>query len=464
MGLLSGWPVVVAQHMLPDVASLITPHRSVDSRPAWHIRAQRKGSVAAGAVERAFERFFMPPIRPVDLADALTDAPVRTDDYRRMVYFVALVAVGFFIPSLLMADVPISLWGVFTLGAGLTGVIIGSSFVVIRQGSRWSYAAVVVNLLILSGLATLYGNYYNQLGLAIAMVVCAHAVLHGLGPALLGVVLGGGLVPYVIQHGQPVNSTDPVYAVIYLFGAALMTWSGRNLARRRADALRNQLALTQATEREAVLILARAAEAKDEITGDHVARVGDLSYELAVRAGMTAAEAEDLGFAAMLHDVGKLHLPDNILLKPGRLTPDEWKVVQSHTVWGERILGTTAGFELARTVARSHHENFDGSGYPDGLAASQIPLAARVVRLADVFDALRSQRPYKPSWDFGRCLEELELRSGEMFDPELTVVFVRFLDEHRSDFESQGDLVPIRARHHLDRSKGLVRLAHPTSA
>lgn len=442
MGLLSGWPVVVAQHMLPGVASLITDHRSVDSRPAWHSRAQHEGVLAAGAIERAFERFFMPSVRPLDLSDAITDAPTRTDDYRRVVYFVASVAVGFFVPSLLMANVPMAQWATFTVSAALAGVVIGGSFVVVHQGSRWSYAAVVLNLAILAGLATLYGDYYNQLNLAIAMVICAHAVLHGLGPALVGVAFGGFLVPYVIQSGQPINPTDPVYAVIYLFGAALMTWSGRNLARRRADALRAQLSLTQATEREAVLILARAAEAKDEITGDHVARVGDLSHGLAVRAGMSTAEADDLGFAAMLHDVGKLHLPDRILLKPDRLTADEWQVVQSHTIWGERILGSTAGFELARKVARWHHENFDGSGYPDGLSGSQIPLAARIVRLADVFDALRSERPYKPAWEFERCLEELELRAGEMFDPELARMFVTYVDERRSEFTPEGAMPP----------------------
>lgn len=401
---------------------------------------------AARGIEQLFERFFMPPVRPVDLSDALTDAPVRTDDYRRMVAFVALVAVGFFIPSLFMASVPIDLWGVFTVGAGLTGVFIGGSFVVIRQGSRWSYLAVIVNLLILSGLATLYGSYYNQLGLAIALVVCAHAVLHGLGPALLGVVLGGVLVPYVIQHGQMVNPTDPVYAVIYLFGAALMTWSGRNLARRRADALRAQLALTQATEREAVLILARAAEAKDQVTGDHVARVGDLSYELGMRAGLGPAEAEDLRFAAMLHDVGKLHLPDDILNKPGRLTREEWGLVQLHTVWGERILGSTDGFELARRVARSHHENFDGTGYPDGLRAGQIPLVARIVRLVDVYDALRSDRPYKPAWDLGRTVAELGAHAGEMFDPELAKIFIAYLEDVGPELERANPPVVLHGR------------------
>jgi hypothetical protein len=405
-----------------------------------------RGSAAVGRVEHLFERFFMPAVSPADLSDALSDAPVRTDDYRRMVFFVASVAVGFFVPSLLLAGVPASDWATFTIGATLAGVFIGGSFMVVRQGSPWAYAAVALNLMILGGLAVLYGHYYNELSLAVAMVVCAHAVLHGLGPALTGVFLGGVLVPAVVQGDHPTNPTDPVYAVIYLFGAALMTWSGRQLARRRADALRGQLAITLATEREAVLILARAAEAKDEITGDHVARVGELSHELGLRVGMASAEAEDLRYAAMLHDVGKLHLPDSILSKPGRLTSEEWQLVQQHTIWGERILGSTAGFAMARTVARSHHENFDGSGYPDGLRGADIPLAARIVRLADVFDALRNDRPYKAGWDYSRCLEELDLRAGELFDPELAKLFVAYLDRQRAVLERDGDTVPGRGR------------------
>lgn len=372
----------------------------------------------------------MPPTNSSVLSDALSDAPTRPDDFRRIVYFVALVAVGFFVPSLLMAQVPQSSWVAFTASAAAAGVVLGGSFVVVRQGSRLGYVAVIVNALVLGGLALEYGSYYNQLGLAFAMVIGAHAILHGLGPALLGVLIGGVVVPFAIEAGQPINLTDPVYAVIYLFGAAMLPWSGRELARRRAAALRSQLVLTEATEREAVMILARAAEAKDEVTGDHVAHVGELSYELGVRAGLSTVEAENLRFAAMLHDVGKLHVPDSILKKPGRLTRDEWATVQLHTIWGERILGSTDGFQLARTVARSHHENFDGTGYPDGLRGTDIPFVARIVRLADVYDALRSERPYKPAWDLARALDELTEHAGEIFDPELARLFVAYLHDH----------------------------------
>jgi hypothetical protein len=386
--------------------------------------ARQRQQLNVGRLERVFERFLMPPISQGELSDALADAPARADDFRRIVYFVALVAVGFFVPSLLLANVPIADWPVFTLSAAMTGILIGGSFVLVHQGSRLGYVAVIINAFTLAGLATLYGSYYNQLGLAFAMVVGAHAILHGLGPAMLGVVLGGAIVPFVIQNGQEINPTDPIYAVIYLFGAAILPWSGRQVARRRADALRQQLALTVATEREAVMILARAAEAKDEATGEHVTRVGDLSAELGLRVGLSVAQIEDLRFAGMLHDVGKLHVPDRILRKPGKLTRAEWRVVQQHTIWGERILGSTDGFEMARAIARSHHENMDGSGYPDGLSGDAIPFVARIVRIVDVFDALRSDRPYKPAWELERCLEEIKRDAGTVFDPDLATEFL----------------------------------------
>src|SRR5262249_3768414 len=114
--------------------------------------------------------------------------------------------------------------------------------------------------------------------------------------------------------------------------------------------------------------------------------------------GLSTQEAERLGYSAILHDVGKIQVPDEILRKPTALTQDEWQIMRQHTITGERILSREPFFEDARNIARSHHENWDGSGYPDGRAASTIPLAARIVRVADVFDALTSTRPYKQAW------------------------------------------------------------------
>jgi putative two-component system response regulator len=383
-------------------------------------------------IEGLLERLLVPPvgdIRPVvDASSAGDPTTARIDDFRRVVAVVAATAVGFFIPSLILAQVPTSHWLPFIVAAALAGLWIGGSFYVVPEGSTWAVFAAGLNAAIIGGLAVLYQPYYHELGLLFALIVGGHAIVHGIRSALVAAVIGGAVVPYVVQAGQPVNPSDPFYSFIYLSGLALIPWTATRLARHRAAAFRHQLSLTLATEREAVMILARAAEAKDHVTGDHVLRVGDLSAEIGRRAGMSIAEAEDLRFAGMLHDVGKLHLPDQLLMKPGPLTSDEWDEVRKHTIWGERILGASEGFELARRVCRSHHENWDGSGYPDRLKAMDIPFAARIVRLADVFDALRSERPYKDAWDIARCLEEIERGAGRLFDPDLSKELIALFD------------------------------------
>ena len=382
-----------------------------------HSGTVNRRGLRPGALERLFERVLVPPVLG-DSADGKPLAPWN-DDFMRVVGAVAIAAVGFFIPSLLIAGVPPQDWLTYVVAAGVVGVVVGGSFVIVPPSSRLASVAAVVNVLAVAYIGWLFAPYYHQLTLLFVLVVASHAIVQGIYPALLAAALGALLVPYVMQSGQPVNLTDPVYALIYLSGAALVPWTAGRLARRRAAALKSQLQLTTDTEREAVMILARAAEAKDHSTGDHVVRVGDLAAQLALRAGMSTSDAEDVRFAAMLHDVGKLHLPDHVLQKPGPLTPDEWEIVKQHTIWGERILGSTSGFELARKVARWHHENVDGSGYPDGLRGDQIPLPARIVRVADVFDALASSRPYKDAWTVARILDELKAGAGSRYDSEI---------------------------------------------
>ncbi len=178
---------------------------------------------------------------------------------------------------------------------------------------------------------------------------------------------------------------------------------------------------------EAIFMLAVAAEAKDGDTGAHVRRIQRYAEALAHGLGLPSLQAERIGYSAILHDVGKIQVPDEILKKPGSLTADEFAVMQRHTLAGERILSVKPFFDLARQIARSHHENWDGSGYPDGLNGAAIPLAARIVRVADVFDALTMQRPYKPAWPVAEALAELEREAGRSFDPELAERFVELV-------------------------------------
>jgi hypothetical protein len=351
------------------------------------------------------------------------------DDYRRAVIVIALAAVGFFLPSLLIAHVPLEAWSQFIAMAGIAGLVLAGSFITVPRGSRLVYPWVVINAIAITSLGIQFGPYYHEIGLLYSLVVAAHAVVHGFGPAFLMVMIGSVAVPTLIQAGPltQTNGTDPVYAAIYLAGIAIIPWVAGRLARGRLVEVRRHLQAVIETEREAVQIIARAAEAKDDVTGDHVVRVGSVAADLALAAGGDATFAEDLRFAAMLHDVGKLHVPDGILMKRGPLDAAELELVRKHTLWGQRILGQTAGFELARTVARSHHENWDGTGYPDNLVGVATPLAARIVHLVDVFDALRAVRPYKEAWSMERAVAEIEARSGQMFDPDLVREFLRLV-------------------------------------
>jgi hypothetical protein len=197
-------------------------------------------------------------------------------------------------------------------------------------------------------------------------------------------------------------------------------------------------------ERDGMVALARGAEAKDTDTGDHVVRVQMLASELALSTGLGASQAADIGWSAMLHDVGKLHVPDRILLKPGTLTAEEWVVMRRHSVWGAEILAQGEGFEVARRIARWHHENMDGSGYPDGLRGERIPLEARIVRIADAFDAMTHTRPYQQARDIESALEEIDRWSGTQFDPELARLFI---DQVRNDVGLRDRLLAHRAAH-----------------
>jgi HD-GYP domain-containing protein (c-di-GMP phosphodiesterase class II) len=179
--------------------------------------------------------------------------------------------------------------------------------------------------------------------------------------------------------------------------------------------------------RDSIIALARGAEAKDQDTGEHVNRVGSSAEALARSVGMSTEAVDSIALAAVLHDVGKLRVPDRILMKPAALDEAEWAIMRQHPVWGEQILADGIGFGLARRIARWHHENFDGSGYPDRLSGNAIPLEARIVRIADAYDAMTHDRPYRPARPVDWALEEIERCAGRDFDPELARVFVSIL-------------------------------------
>jgi putative two-component system response regulator len=180
---------------------------------------------------------------------------------------------------------------------------------------------------------------------------------------------------------------------------------------------------------ETLECLARVAEMRDDETGRHTIRVGEMSAILAEAVGLDVDECELIRRAAPLHDTGKIGIPDAVLLKPGKLTDDEFEVVKSHATLGVKILEGTRSpvLHLAREIALTHHERWDGSGYPAGLSGEQIPLSGRIVALADVFDALTHERPYKRAWPVEAAVTEIQDQSGRQFDPAVVEAMLQTL-------------------------------------
>jgi len=180
---------------------------------------------------------------------------------------------------------------------------------------------------------------------------------------------------------------------------------------------------------EALLMLARACEARDDDTGNHVLRINHYSTALAKELGLKEPFIKELGPASILHDVGKIHTPDYLLKKQGYFTNEERSEMGKHSLYGDRILGDSEFFHLAKEIARWHHENFDGTGYPDGLKGEAIPISARIVRLADTYDALVSKRCYKGVWTDREAYDEIVNHSGAYFDPAVVEAFKRLVEK-----------------------------------
>ncbi|WP_313311416.1 two-component system response regulator [Pulveribacter sp.] len=200
--------------------------------------------------------------------------------------------------------------------------------------------------------------------------------------------------------------------------------------------VRNHLSLVRLqelrdTRLQLVQRLGRAAEYKDNETGMHVIRMSHFARLLALALGCSAAWAEDLLNAAPMHDVGKIGIPDAVLRKPGPLDAQEWDVMRTHPEIGAQIIGEHPGglLAMARTIALQHHEKWDGSGYPQGLAGEAIALEARIVALADVFDALTSERPYKRAWTPEAAMAHIQEQAGRHFDPALAERFQALLPQ-----------------------------------
>jgi putative nucleotidyltransferase with HDIG domain len=202
-------------------------------------------------------------------------------------------------------------------------------------------------------------------------------------------------------------------------------------ARERHQHLERLLELNNAY-RGTALVLGDVVEADDGYTGEHCKSVVQLCLEVAERLGLDADRRRNLEFGALLHDVGKIAIPKDIINKPGKLDPEEWRVIKTHTIEGQKMLDVVGGFmrEVGRIV-RSHHERWDGGGYPDGLAGELIPLEARIISCCDTWNAMRTDRAYRRALSFEVAMEELLRNAGSQLDPRLVQTLIEVVQSER---------------------------------
>ena len=214
-----------------------------------------------------------------------------------------------------------------------------------------------------------------------------------------------------------------------------------SLVEARTLALQKALREVKKSHEDTIIHLSAAAEYKDEETGAHIVRMSGYSAVIAEALGLDEEEVDLIRKSSPMHDLGKIGIPDHILLKPGKLDQDEWEVMKTHAGIGAEILGAGASdyVNMGSIIALSHHEKWDGSGYPSGLSGEDIPLVGRICAVADVFDALTSKRPYKDAFSVERALEIMEQGRGSHFDPKVLDAFLENMDSVLKIKEKHAD-------------------------
>lgn len=205
----------------------------------------------------------------------------------------------------------------------------------------------------------------------------------------------------------------------------------QNLSQALDEKVKARTEQLELSQRLLVKRLALVGELKDHETANHVTRVGEMAKHLAVLATIPKEIAAMIGLAAPLHDLGKIAIPDEILLKQGPLDPEQWKTMQTHAEIGAKLLQSPDSHiaQMASSIALSHHEKWDGSGYPNQLKGETIPIEGRITAICDVFDALMSKRPYKEKWSLKDSINEIKDLAGKQFDPNLVELFIKNIDE-----------------------------------
>lgn len=219
---------------------------------------------------------------------------------------------------------------------------------------------------------------------------------------------------------------------LIVFGLLLAGFASE--LQRRKSRVEQGVRVLQDQSFDTIVLLATLVEARDGTTGEHLQRMQHYCRMIAAELGLSDDMVATIGEASLIHDVGKAWMPEHILHKPGPLNAEERRIMERHVIDGERLLGNRAAYKVHRQVARSHHERWDGAGYPDRLAGEAIPLGARIVAVADVYDALTSERPYKRAWSSRRAAQEIQKASGKHFDPEIAAIFLRLLETGKFGF------------------------------
>ena len=346
--------------------------------------------------------------------------------YERNYLFVRpAIAGGVILAVILQGDLP-----------GKTGVIIAAScaiiynFVLAYFAWRGQLIPLRVTSLICDNLTVITASlwvfwhmgqvgYESDLWLIYISLIVSSSLYYGPIGSLIFTTLWTGLFVGVslgfYDEGTYFREQMPLRFIFFL----MTGFTGISLAAE----LRKRRENLETKTRQSLRMLAQIVEARDTDAGLHLRHIQYYSRALALRLGIDDAEADEIAYAAMIHDVGKAQVPDAILKKPGPLTPEERLEIQKHTVWADAVLSDDDEFATARAVARHHHERWDGTGYPDGLAGESIPLAARIVAVADVYDALISERPYKRAWPTGDAIAEIRRLSGSHLDPQVVEAF-----------------------------------------
>jgi len=242
---------------------------------------------------------------------------------------------------------------------------------------------------------------------------------------------------------KPIDKVEFLARTRNMLALRRATLALRHRASWLADEVGKATAELRAREQETIMLLCRASEHRDPETGAHIQRMAHYSCLIAAELGLSAGEQEDVLNAAPMHDIGKVGTPDQILLKPGRLTDAEMVIMRQHAEIGYRILKDCQArmLQLAAEIAYSHHERFDGSGYPNGHAGERIPLVGRIVAVADVFDALTSVRPYKTAWTMEAARQYLLDNCNTHFDPQCVAALLRrwpAVEQIRARFQDEG--------------------------